>query len=165
MSVIKIYTKRICSAAFIIILLVQSCLAVDPRNVLASVIYQLQTGTLMQNWYGPNQWQAMYQQTNGSGIYPQLRMLGPVQQVTLLESQGFPQGNVFKLRANHQAGTSDWVLGIGNFSNQIDYAFFNIGNTGNPLPPLPNPTPTPTDKPPTPSTPDADSCQLYPDLC
>ncbi|EEK3157001.1 hypothetical protein G9U60_004547, partial [Salmonella enterica subsp. diarizonae serovar 38:[k]:z35:-] len=115
MSVIKIYTKRICSAAFIIILLVQSCLAVDPRNVLASVIYQLQTGTLMQNWYGPNLWQVMYQQTNGSGIYPQLRMLGPVQQVTLLESQGFPQGNVFKLRANHQAGTSDWVLGIGNF--------------------------------------------------
>ena len=146
-------------------LCVNSVLA-DPRPILAAMINQLQTGQLNQSWYSPQLWQTIGQQTNWTGVYPQLQQLGPVQQVVIQSSQGFPLGNVFKLSAQHQNGSSEWIIGIGNFSNQIDFANFNIaGASAPPLPSLPKPTSTPTPNPPTPTNPDANSCQLFPDMC
>ncbi|WP_155404072.1 hypothetical protein [Enterobacter asburiae] len=157
--------KKSLVAIFILFILTQSVLA-DPRPILTSMINQLQTGQLNQSWYSPALWQTIAQQTNGTGVYPQLQQLGAVQQVVIQSSQGFPQGNVFKLNVQHQNGSSEWIIGIGNFSNQIDFANFNIiGSNTPPLPSLPNPTSTPTPHPQTPTTPDANSCQLYPDMC
>ena len=157
--------KKSLVAIFILFLFIQSALA-DPRPILTSMINQLQTGQLNQSWYSPTLRQAIAQQTNGTGVYPQLQQLGAVRQVVIQSSQGFPQGNLFKLNVQHQNGSSEWIIGIGNFSNQIDFANFNIiGSNTSPLPSLPNPTPTPTPTPQTPTTPDANSCQLYPDMC
>jgi len=157
--------RKSLAAIFILFIFTQSALA-DPRPIIASMINQLQTGQLNQSWYSPALWQTIAQQTNGTGVYPQLQQLGPVQQIEIQASQGFPLGNMFKLNVKHQNGSSEWIIGIGNFTNQIDYANFNIVGSNTPsLPTLPNPTPTPTPTPPTPSTPDTNSCQLYPDLC
>lgn len=165
MSMFYSMIKKISVVIFILVVFTHSALA-DPRPILASMINQLQTGQLNQSWYSPTLWQTIAQQTNGTGIYPQLQQLGAVQQVVIQSSQGFPQGSVFKLNVQHQNGASEWIIGLGNFSNQIDFANFNIlGSNKTPLPSLPNPTPTPTPNPQTPTTPDTNSCQLYPDMC
>lgn len=141
----------------------------DPRQILASVIQQLQTGTPNPGWYGPQVWGVIAAQTGNSGYYPQLASLGPVSSVNLVSSQGLPGGAIFQMVANHQYGHSAWFIGIGNLSNRIEYANFNVGNSlpSNPVPnptPSPTPTPTPTPTPPTTGSPD-DSCSLYPNLC
>jgi hypothetical protein len=136
----------------------------DPRQILNSVIQQLQTGTPNPNWYGPQLWSTIFNQTGGSGVYPQLTSLGAVQNINIVASQALPQGDIFNMVAQHQNGQSIWFIGIGRFSNRIEYANFNIGATL-PSNPIPNPTPNPTPTPSQPSTPDGAACQLYPDLC
>lgn len=136
----------------------------DPRQILNSVIQQLQTGTPNPNWYGPQLWGTIFNQTGGSGVYPQLANLGGVQNINIITSQALPQGDIFNMVAQHQNGQSIWFIGIGRFSNRIEYANFNIGTTP-PSNPIPNPTPNPTPTPTPPPTPDGTACQLYPDLC
>ena len=57
----------------------------DPRQILGAMIYQVSTGTPNPNWYDDQLWQTIALQTGNTGIYPQLRQLGVVQNVTLTQ--------------------------------------------------------------------------------
>lgn len=142
----------------------------DPRQILAAVIAQLQTGTPNPGWYGPQLWSTIAAQTGNSGVYPQLVSLGPVSNVTVTNQIQLPAGPVYQMRANHQNGDSMWLLGISFYSNRIEYANFEVGAAAPaPLPPSPLPVPGPTTPPsPQPTTPDADgsdACKQFPNLC
>ena len=68
----------------------------DPRQILAAVIQQVQTGTPNPTWYGVQLWQTIAMQTNNSGVYMPLVQLGPVTNVVLngqTQLPGGPQGN------------------------------------------------------------------------
>lgn len=163
------YKSRLFRVLSVVILLLPLFLneaKADPRNILASMIQQLQTGTPNPTWYGPQLWQTIAMQTGGSGYYPALAALGPVTNINVVSSQGLPGGAIFNLIATHQAGQSTWFMGIGTMSNRIEYANFNVGSS---LPPqqIPNPTSTPTPNPAPPTNPGSSggACSLYPDLC
>lgn len=159
---------------------------VDPRPVIAGMILQFQTGTPNVNWYSPQLWTLFAVQTANTGIYPQLQMLGPVQNVVVNQFIRLPVGSLYSLTAFHTNGRSDWRIGINKFSNRVEYAdiAFNQSQayslpssapapapppppapappdpqTPNPDPPRPDPSPTP----PNPTT--SDACQQFPDLC
>lgn len=97
----------------------------DPRQVLAAVINQLQTGTPNPTWYGAELWQTIAMQTGNTGIYPQLIQIGPVQNVCILQQQNLPQGQLYNLLAEHLYGQTIWLVGIGSMSGRIEYASFN----------------------------------------
>src|SRR5262249_9711287 len=135
----------------------------DPRQILAGMIAQLQTGTPNPMWYGPQLWQTIAMQTGGSGIYPPLAQLGPVQNVTITQQQQLPQGWLVAMTARHSNGQSTWLIGIGSMSNRIEYANFNVGPSATPFP-LPNPNPSPSPQPsplpnPNPSPSDSAACK------
>lgn len=141
----------------------------DPRQILAGMISQLQTGTPNPMWYGAQLWQTIAMQTGNSGIYPQLAQLGPVQDVVVTQQQQFPQGWLYAMTAQHSNGQSTWQVGVSNISNRIEYSNFNIGTTSKPFP-LPNPNPSPSPQPdPTPSPAPLPSgsgaCKKFPNLC
>ena len=100
---------------------------VDPRQVLAGMIYQVSTGTENPSWYSPVLYQTIAMQTSNSGVYPQLRQLGTVQNVVVTQWLALPTGMVYAMTAQHQFGMSFWEFGIGTFTNRIEYATFNVG--------------------------------------
>lgn len=142
----------------------------DPRQVLAGMIAQVQTGTLNPQWYGQQLWQMIALQTGGSGIYPPLAQLGPVQNVVVTQQQQLPQGWLFAMTAQHSYGQSTWLMGISSITNRIEYANFNVGSSATPFPlptpsPSPNPQPNPAPVPaPSPGS-DSEACQKFPNLC
>ncbi|WP_221145094.1 hypothetical protein [Rhizobium lentis] len=143
----------------------------DPRQVLATLILQLQTGTPNPGLIGPQLWQTIAMQTNNSGIYPPLQQLGQVTGINLIQQIPLPNGAAFVMAVQHQNGQSNWQIAISQMSGKVEYAGFNIGQLPprpNPNPnPNPNPIPTPTPDPPPgpgPITP-SDACAKYPDLC
>jgi hypothetical protein len=152
----------------------------DPRNILAGVISQVQTGTPNPAWYGPQLWHTIAMQTGNTGIYPQLLVLGPVTNISLLQQQELPQGWLFAMTATHLLGESNWILGIDRFSNRIEYVSFYVGPGPNTLPhpgptppvvtgPTPPPTPRPAPNPdppnPGPAVQDSEACRKFPLLC
>jgi len=148
----------------------------DPRQILAAVIQQLQTGTPNPTWYGVQLWQTIAIQTNNSGVYMQLAQLGQVTNVVVNGQTQLPAGPVYSLVAQHQGGVSTWLLGISLYTNRIEYANFNIGAVPQQLPPPPvplpqtsAPTPGSAPNPPTNSPPEASStseaCRKFPNLC
>ena len=166
-----------------------TCFALNPRNlveaqsnpqqVLAAMIYQVSTGTVNPNWYTPQLYQTIAVQTGNSGIYPQLRQLGTVQDVVVTQWLALPGGMVYAMTAQHQFGRSFWEFGIGAFTNRIEYASFNIGPTAGPhqLPGQPSsgqPTAPPPDigqppkrqePKPAPTQSQTESCKKFPSLC
>lgn len=148
----------------------------DPRQILAAVIQQLQTGTPNPTWYGVQLWQTIAIQTNNTGVYMQLVQLGPVTNVVVNGQTQLPAGPVYSMVAQHQGGVSTWLLGISLYTNRIEYANFNIGAVPQQLPPQPAPlpqtsapTPGTTPDPPTNPAPAASSaseaCRKFPNLC
>ncbi|UPJ63083.1 hypothetical protein [Bradyrhizobium sp. 191] len=148
----------------------------DPRQILAAVIQQLQTGTPNPAWYGPQLWQTIAMQTGNSGIYPQLVQLGQVTNIVLNGQSQLPAGPVYSLAAQHQQGVSTWLLGISLYTNRIEYANFNIGSAPQQLPaqplPIPQtgaPTPGSVPNPPSSAPPQtsgtSEACRRFPNLC
>ena len=148
----------------------------DPRQILAAVILQLQTGTPNPTWYGIELWQTIALQTNNSGFYVQLAQLGPVTNVVVNGQTQLPAGPVYSMVAQHQGGVSTWLLGISLYTNRIEYANFSIGAVPQQLPPQPVPLPQtsaptpgsaphpPTDSPP-PASSASEACRKFPNLC
>ena len=62
------------------------------RQVLREMILQLQTGRPDPQWYGRDLWMTMAMQTGNTGVYPQLRLLGPVTDVQLTGQTQLPAG-------------------------------------------------------------------------
>ncbi len=148
----------------------------DPRQILAAVILQVQTGTPNPNWYGPQLWQTIAMQTNNSGVYPVLVQLGPVTNVVLNGQTQLPAGPVYSLVAQHQNGVSTWLLGISLYTNRIEYANFNIGSAPQQLPPqpvqlpqsqtpFPGTAPNPPSNPPPAASSASEACRKFPNLC
>jgi hypothetical protein len=152
---------------------------INPQQILAGVIQQLQTGSPNPSWYGGQLWMTIASQTNNSGQYPALAQLGPVQNINVVNQVQMPTGPVYSMVAQHANGTSTWTLGISTYTNKIEYANFNINAAQPPLPPQP-PTTTPiiTGPPPTPgatpnppagppptASPSSPACQKFPNLC
>jgi hypothetical protein len=142
----------------------------DARSVLRQVIQQLQTGTPNPQWYGAEVWQAIALRTGGTGISLPLIQLGLVTNVVVTQQVPLPTGVLYALTAQHQNGTSTWVLGISTLTNRIEYADVNIGSTPQVLPhPQPS-TPPPISSQPNPPSntapPQASpACQKFPNLC
>src|SRR5437773_2963155 len=151
----------------------------DVRQVLAGMIYQVSTGTENPNWYSPQLYQTIAIQTGNSGVYPQLRQLGTVQNVIVNQWLALPGGVVYSMTARHQFGVSFWEFGVGTFTNRIEYANFNIGSAAVPIP-LPGqpssgqPTivtpsvgepPTQQQPKPAPTQGQTDACKTFPSLC
>jgi len=149
----------------------------DPRQILAAVVQQLQTGTPNPYWYGPQLWQTIAMQTNNSGVYFPLVQLGPVTNVVVSGQVQLPAGPLYSLVAQHQNGVSTWQLGISLYSNRIEYANFNVGSSvPQPLPsqPVPIPTsgapqpgtaPNPPPNPPPAASASSEACKKFPNLC
>lgn len=138
---------------------------VDPANILAEVISQLQTGTPNPSFYGIQLWQMISMQTAGRGIYPQLVQLGDVQDISVQNEQRLPQGVVYVMQADHENGQSVWQLGISSFTNKIEYANFNVSTSRRGRSRPPNPSPSPGPSAPAPPSGDSDACRKYPNLC
>ena len=145
------------------------------RQVLREVILQLQTGTPNPQWYGRDLWTTIALQTGNTGVYPQLRLLGPVRDVQVTGQTQLPAGMVYGLAARHQNGQSNWVLGYNNLSRRIEYATFEVANAAQAQPlPAPRREPIPAQQP-TPSIPDSQplaaggetstACKKFPNLC
>jgi len=155
----------------------------NPVPILGSMIHQFQTGTPNPAQYGPQLWQLLTMQTQGTGVYWQLRNLGPVGNIIVNGRLDLPQGTLYSMTALHVAGRSDWRIGINRFTNVIEYADSAIGqNQPFPLPsthptgpipvpgPIPgsgpNPVPNPGPGGTTPTGPStSDACAQFPDLC
>lgn len=149
----------------------------DPRQILAAVILQLQTGAPNPNWYGPQLWQMIAIQTNNTGVYAPLLQLGQVTNIVVNGQTQLPAGPMFSMVAQHQGGVSTWLLGISLYTNRIEYANFNVGSAVPlQLPPQPVPLPqSPVPQPGTPPTPPStppptshgpsEACQKFPNLC
>lgn len=136
----------------------------DPREVLRSVIQQLQTGTPNPLWYGQDLWMTIALQTNNTGVYPQLRQLGPVRKVQIDQQLPLFIGTVYGMTATHQNGKSTWELGISGLSNRIEYAKFVISQAeafdddDEPASqPKPQPKPSPAEQ--------SEACKKFPNLC
>ena len=157
----------------------------DPRMVLAQVILQLQTGTPNPQWYGMQLWQTIAAQTGNTGVYLNLRQLGPVTNVVVASTVPLPTGVLYGMIAQHQSGWSTWVIGVSSVTNRIEYATFEIGNSPQALPqgpaqgpaqspsppaglpqtgpPQTGPPPNPAPAPPQGGT--SDACRKFPNLC
>lgn len=98
----------------------------DPRQPLALLIYQLQTGTPNPGLIGPQLWQTIAMQTSNSGLYPQLQQLGQVTGINIVQQIPLPFGIGFVMTAQHQNGQSNWQFAIGQTSGRIEYAGFNV---------------------------------------
>lgn len=163
--------SRVCMHAVACIFVHMSCSSLaqaqqDPRQILAGVIQQLQTGTPNPQWYGQQLWFLIAQQTGNTGVYPALVQLGPLTNATVTQTVQLPAGPVYAITAQHQNGTSTWNLGISNFTNRIEYANFNVGSSPQPLPsPNPQPSPPPTSPGPAGSPSSSPACQKFPNLC
>jgi hypothetical protein len=155
----------------------------DVRVVLMQVILQLQTGNPDPSWYGAELWQTIALQTGNTGVYPWLAQLGPVQNVYLNSQEPLPTGELYLLTAQHQNGTSNWILGISTMTGRIEYATAAMGASAQSLPnpqpqpepslqpqpepalqPQPSPNPPPNTAP-APAADTSDACKKFPNLC
>jgi len=102
----------------------------DPRQVLALLIHQLQTGTPNPGLIGPQLWQTIAMQTGNSGVYVPLQQLGQVTGINVVQQIPLPFGVGFVMTAQHQNGQSNWQFAISQMSGKIEYAGFNVQQVG-----------------------------------
>jgi hypothetical protein len=142
---------------------------VDPKQVLAGMIHQLQTGTPNPSWYGIELWQIIAIQTGNTGYYQPLAQLGPAQNIGVVQQLQLPVGSLYAMTVQHQHGQSAWILGLSSMSNRIEYAYFEVGQHAQQSPfPLPTPAPYPpadSRTSPTPPNDTSDACKKFPNLC
>ncbi|WP_437169356.1 hypothetical protein [Falsiroseomonas sp. E2-1-a4] len=152
---------------------------IDPRFVLQQVIVQFQAGRPDPSWYSPQLWQIFAAQTSNTMVYPMLNLLGPVQNIVLLNLNELPAGTVYIFSAQHTNGVSNWLLSIGRWVPRIEYAeaqFLPRGGLSQPdtqnTAPFGNPSPSPDQggnpaptPPPMLPTSQSDACRRFPNLC
>lgn len=119
----------------------------DPRSVLSALIQAFQFCGPPQTYslLGPVLYQTVWMQTGGRGCYQQIAALGPVRSLTILNRTNYPNGPIYTIRSDHQAGTFFWQIGISLASQKVEYL------SSGPLQPYFPPSPT------APSTPAADT--------
>jgi hypothetical protein len=141
----------------------------EERNM-ASIITNLQTGGMNWNRFYPGVRQIIIMQTNGSGVYMQLRQLGLLQNVLLTGGWRLPAGFYYTFRARFQGGEVDWQIASDNAGNILALAFGaadQMPTTPNgTAPPSPNPAPI-TNAGTGPAAPASasEACSMFPDLC
>lgn len=101
--------------------------AQDPADVLRILIPTFQNCGPTQNYtlLGQMVFQAVAMQTNGAGCYPQLQVLGPLQDLEELSSVELPAGPVKTYRATHANGTIYWQIGISRFTQKVEWLTVN----------------------------------------
>lgn len=105
--------------------------------------------------------QAVAMQTQNTGCYPQLRILGPVQNISQTGSQEYPAGPVDEFEVQQQNGTSYWQMGISDTTGKVEWLTVNSQKV--PLQPFPKPDPVEPGKPK--KQDDPVGCQIYPQMC
>lgn len=129
----------------------------EAGEVLKAVIFQLQNGKPDPQWYGQELWATIALQTNNTGIYPQLRRLGPVQSVQVTEQMPLLLGVMYAITATHRDGQSTWQLGISGITRRIEYARFEVNQAVKPLRPSEPDQPSDFEK--------SAACKKFPNLC
>jgi hypothetical protein len=146
----------------------------DVRSILRGVIVQLQTGQPNPMWYGTQLWQMIALQTGNTGVQPALVVLGPVKNVAVVQQSTLPSGVLYALSAEHQNGTSFWILGVSTLTKKIEYATFTVGEQSQEqLPSSKGPVfggpsiDPPSNSPPSNPSPVQKSaaCEKFPNLC
>ena len=116
----------------------------DPRQLLTALISALQTGQTpeLQQWLGGPLFQTMLAQTDGKGIYPPLRDLGPITKVEMTGPQLRQGENVYSASVTHQNGGTRWVIGVSKKTGRIETATFTplITSATRSAPPAPSNT-------------------------
>jgi hypothetical protein len=165
---LSVKVRNLLSPFIVIVVLSSPAFAqYDVELILRQVISQLQTGSPNPTWYGIQLWNTIAFQTGNTGIYPQLVLFGPVNNITITQQQPLPTGMLYSATVKHQNGTSTWILGISSLTNRIEYANVNFGGIPQQIPsgasnvpagPNPPSNPPPEDK-------TSPACQKFPNLC
>src|SRR5262245_50993657 len=65
---------------------------------------------------------SVYQQTGGTGCYPDIAKAGSITQMKVIDSGIFPAGPLFVVRVTHTARVvADWFIGFNQNTGQIGY--------------------------------------------
>jgi len=146
----------------------------DPRPALGQIISAFQNCGPPQAYQilSPTVFQAVAQQTGGTGCYAPIRAAGPVRSMQVVDQRQFPIGPLYVVRVTHPGGPVDWFIGFNQFSGQVEYLTFQPAQTQQPTITTgpapgaggPTPTPEPTPRPAPPSGTD-EGCTLYPAMC
>lgn len=141
----------------------------DPRQVLGMLISAFQNcgPPDAYQWLGPQLYQTVYMQTNGSGCYGAIRQAGPITSMQIMSQQQFPAGPIYQIRVMHTGAVADWFIGISQFTGRVEYLNYQAAQQGTPAPdirtgPAPDGGPSPA---PGPDADSDDGCSLYPSMC
>ncbi len=136
----------------------------DPRQPLAVLIQAFQqcVPSPAFQMLAPLLWNMIFQQTGGSGCYPQIRGAGLIMSMQVTDSRQLPLGPVYAIRVSHAggqtsaAGQVDWFIGFNQYNGKIEYLNFQnviadqtpsiaVGPSqqANIIAPNPQPTPAP----------------------
>lgn len=98
----------------------------DPRQLLTALISALQTGRTpeLQQWLGGQLFQLMLAQTDGKGIYPPLRDLGPITKVEITGPQLRHGEYIYSASVTHQNGGARWLISVNKKTSRIESANF-----------------------------------------
>ncbi len=140
----------------------------DPRQQLAVLIQAFQQCVPSPAFQvlAPLLWNIIYQQTGGSGCYPQIAGAGPVVGMQVIDSRQLPLGPVYAIRVTHAGGPAaasgpvDWFIGFNQYTGKVEYLTFQNVVSGqtpsitagpsqqaNIIAQTPQPTPTPAPVP------------------
>lgn len=109
----------------------------EPRRTLSTLIAAFQNcgPAIAYQMLGLQAFQIVFQQTGGTGCYPAVRQLGPVQQIEIVNTTQYPVGPFYTLRVTHQSGDkSYWQLGLGTATNKVEH--ISVFNYEPPAPPI-----------------------------
>jgi hypothetical protein len=112
----------------------QSPGAVEPRDLLRSIISGWQNGSDTSSFLSPQMAAIVKEQTQGTGSYKEIQAIGTVGNVEIMHQQQLPKGTIYYMRAEGQNGYTDWLVGIGNASGRADYITFVVANNPPPAP-------------------------------
>lgn len=107
---------------------------VDPRGPLWDLIFAFQNCGPPQTYQmlSPPLFQAIYNQTGGSGCYADIRAAGPVVDMQVVDQQRLPLGTVSAIRVRHQGVTVDWFIGINDYTGMVEILTFQPAQSGQP---------------------------------
>lgn len=162
-----------------VILVVAGCLAASPlaaqqtyteaqkKLILGQLInaFQVCGPPSAYQLLGQAVFQAVAMQTQNTGCYPYLQMLGRVQDVSRTASEEYPAGPVEEFEVQQQNGTSYWQMGISKFTGKVEWLTVNSQRV--PVPAFPKAV-ADVDTGGTKKQPKHDEpagCQLYPQMC
>lgn len=146
---------------------------IDPEDSLRNIITAFQRCGPPEAYQAlsPSVFQAVAQQTGGSGCYAPIAAAGPIQDVELIEEREFPVGPLYVMRVTHQSGPpADWFIGFNNTTGKIEYLTFQavVGGKSSSIAKGPDPNSggiakPKVVKPPPPTT--SEACKKFPVMC